>query len=855
MNRFFYAAGWAGCLLLLLLVAACTGSEGEEPLLLATPEATRPAATPTLAAGVATIPANSTTGNAATLAPGTTSSAADSVAPAAPTLTAAPSPSPTPDLSAAERLELGEAAFAIENFPAAANHYQLALAQTAGAPGRLPIAGRLQALYGLGLALYYDGDFAGAADALNQFLATATGAAPDEPLSRETAAAYFYLAEAYAGQGDDRAAIGAYLSYLETFPEMEAYIQPLIARQYIARGDNEAAVAAYEAALAAGAQRLKQIENRRELAGLYMGLERYADAQAQYDAIHEIAVTENTRGEMSYLAGQAAVLAGDIETGQARFLRAVNDYPRAYDAYLSLVELVSAEVPVDAYQRGLVDYYAAAYDPAVTAFNQYLEQNPAGDLSDAHLFLARSYENLGNLDAALETLAQYVESDANAEIPQPQAARTLLERADLLARNGLSAEAQTAYASFVENYPGREEAAYAATQGAEMMLLQDDPAGAIAALLEVGADFPEAEEAPPALFRAGWLANQEDDQETALAAWTELTNRYPATEAGAAGYIWLLRNTPADEAELLAAEILTSTLRTGYFPLRARELAAGGVPFTPPETTQFTFDESAAMAETEAWLAAWAPAGSVVTHTLSNTVTLDSRLARGESLWQIGLREAARQEFESLRADYTGNPVLQYQLALYFRDLGLYRTSIAAASALLSLSGETVWDAPSLAGRLLYPVYYADLIVPLAEQYDYDPLLQFALVRQESLYESFVSSFVGAQGLSQVMPATGADIADRLNWPDYENADLYRPHVSLAFGAYYIASQLDFFDGAAHVALAAYNAGPGNAQTWFETAGTDLDLFVETVTFAETRLYIERIYEGYQYYHYLYGSK
>ncbi|HFQ92922.1 MAG TPA: lytic transglycosylase, partial [Anaerolineae bacterium] len=190
---------------------------------------------------------------------------------------------------------------------------------------------------------------------------------------------------------------------------------------------------------------------------------------------------------------------------------------------------------------------------------------------------------------------------------------------------------------------------------------------------------------------------------------------------------------------------------------------------------------------------------------------------------------------------------------LYFRDLGLYRSSILAAARLLTLSGTSVFDAPEFIGRLVYPAYYADLVVPLAEQYDFDPRLQFALLRQESLFESLARSGAAAQGLSQVIPDTGAYIAQRLNWPDYENEDLYKPYVGLNFGAYYLNQQLDAFDEQAYAALAAYNAGPGNAARWYETAGPDLDLFVETVDFAETRTYIERIFTGYAIYRALYG--
>ncbi len=128
-------------------------------------------------------------------------------------------------------------------------------------------------------------------------------------------------------------------------------------------------------------------------------------------------------------------------------------------------------------------------------------------------------------------------------------------------------------------------------------------------------------------------------------------------------------------------------------------------------------------------------------------------------------------------------------------------------------------------------------------------------MRQESLFESIARSTAAAQGLSQVIPDTGAWIAQRLAWPDFTNDDLFKPYVGLNFGAYYLSEQLRNFDGQVHAALAAYNAGPGNAARWAETAGADHDRFFDTVDFTETRLYIERIYEGFNAYRHLYGSE
>ncbi len=171
----------------------------------------------------------------------------------------------------------------------------------------------------------------------------------------------------------------------------------------------------------------------------------------------------------------------------------------------------------------------------------------------------------------------------------------------------------------------------------------------------------------------------------------------------------------------------------------------------------------------------------------------------------------------------------------------------------MRLADLTVIETPIFIGKLAYPVNYSDLIEDEAENYSFYTLLQFDLIRQESLFESFATSYAAAQGLSQVIPDTGAYIAQSLNWPDFRNEDLYKPYVGIAFGAYYLDQQLDAFEGDVAAALSAYNGGPGNAARWFDQAGHDIDLYREIVAFSETREYIDRIYEGHTIYRFLYG--
>lgn len=819
--------------------------------------------TPTLAAGAAQTPGTNilqpptpviqptpdgaagnpaTTPNASTTTDDPPAETATAVAVIAPTLPAGASPE--------EYLALGWTLMNEGNYAAAAQAFR-----TAGAGnGELSDGQRLDAAYGLGRALLEDGR---TEEATVVFEELAAGAAPQSSGAASkfspAVAALFHLGRIRLAAGDYGGAVEAFTTYVQQDPTLTAYAYSLIAQAHNGLGDPAAAAAAYEAALTGQAQRLKQVDIRRRLADLYLAAGDYAAAIKQYDAIHDLAVTEVTRGQMTYLAGQAELQAGNVAAAHERFNYGVNNYPRAPESYQGLIALVDAGFPVDEYQRGLVDFYAGAYLPGIEAFRRYLAAAGAEEIKpQAYLFLAWSLEALGDVEAALAELNHLSDLDP---------AGAMLEEARLLARAGRPAEAIGAYQTFLETHPEHGEAPKAAWEVAELAETQSDDT-VIDRYIYLADTYPQAENAPTALMQAGRIADETGDRSRAIALWQRAATDYPQSVAGAEALVRLLRlatdGDPALDLDALRAQA-SALSPTHYFAVRARDLAEDVGAYTADQPMTLPVDEAAARIEAETWLRARlaeqgreAPEGDL--SGLDPALASDPRLLVGERLWQLGLYEEAKAELEDLRQSAGNDPLLTYQLALYFRDLGLYRSSIIAAARLLNLTGSIVFDAPPFLGRLSFPVYYDELILPLAEQHGYDPRLQFALVRQESLFESFARSGAAAQGLSQVIPDTGAYIAQRLAWPGYVNEDLYKPYVGLTFGAYYLSQQLAAFDRQIHAALAAYNAGPGNAARWYETAGRDHDAFVDAINFPETRLYLERIYEGFAAYRHLYGD-
>jgi soluble lytic murein transglycosylase len=240
------------------------------------------------------------------------------------------------------------------------------------------------------------------------------------------------------------------------------------------------------------------------------------------------------------------------------------------------------------------------------------------------------------------------------------------------------------------------------------------------------------------------------------------------------------------------------------------------------------------------------------------TLAHDPRFIRGTELWELGMYGEAKDEFESLRESIATDAVASFRLANHLVDIGLYYSAIFAARQVLTLAGlETHAEsltAPPYFNHLRYGLYYHDLVIPEAQRYGLDPLFMFSVIRQESLFEGFISSTASAHGLMQIIPATGEQIASELGWPPaYDSEDLYRPIVSTRFGSYYLSKNRDLVGGSLYAGLAAYNAGPGNALAWRELAGDDPDLLLEVIRFQETRNYIRGIYEIFSTYRSLYS--
>src|SRR5690606_37033461 len=98
-----------------------------------------------------------------------------------------------------------------------------------------------------------------------------------------------------------------------------------------------------------------------------------------------------------------------------------------------------------------------------------------------------------------------------------------------------------------------------------------------------------------------------------------------------------------------------------------------------------------------------------------------------------------------------------------------YYPSVLASANIIRSVGVATLDAPPYIARLRYPAYYLEPVMESAQRHNVDPLLLFSLIRHESLFDTYATAAAHEKGLTQVIPSTGAYIAQQKNWPNYQH--------------------------------------------------------------------------------------
>src|SRR3954453_22813008 len=144
--------------------------------------------------------------------------------------------------------------------------------------------------------------------------------------------------------------------------------------------------------------------------------------------------------------------------------------------------------------------------------------------------------------------------------------------------------------------------------------------------------------------------------------------------------------------------------------------------------------------------------------------------------------------------------------------------------------------------ELTLPLHHEDIIRQQAAEKEVDAALIAAVIYSESKFSDATSS-AGARGLMQITPEAANEIERLSGGTSFKVDDLSDPEINIRYGTFLLRELLDRYEGDEAAALAAYNAGPGNADRW---GGSELT--VSDIAFPETRAYVEEVLEKQQEY-------
>lgn len=697
-----------------------------------------------------------------------------------------------------------------------------------------------RALYGLGRTYFLERDYYAAIDAFNRVLGQYPG-------TEYAAFAYFLLGQTYFEIEEYQQSTNAYTQFINLKPRLiDAFVYEEIGDIALATGGFDQAIINYQNALLADPTYDFQYINL-QIGKAYNGLEDYTTAIQYFNGVYDTAQDDYTRSTANLLSGQAYQSLGLNNEAYTKFLDSVIKFPKAYDSFTALKILVNNGVPVDDYLRGLVDYYAGSYDAAIKAFQRYLESNPANNDGSVYYFLGLSHYFYGNPRNAVEAYDQLIINfPGNPYWVSAWDEKAYVQWAVL---NEYSNAADTLL-SFVNNARTSPDAASFLYEAGRVLERSGDLENAAINWQRMMDEYPSDSQSYRALFLAGISYYRLSRFEDALSIFQRNLVLSTSPDEKAKAYLWVGKCYQAMGDE----ENANNAWRQGelsdptdYYSIRNSELLKDLAPLTFGQDYDLGYALSLEKKEAEKWMRDTFSIAPEINLSELAELENNTKIKKINLYWELGLYQNANNEAELLRAELQTDVINTYRLMNFLIDLHIYQPAIYSCRDILNMAGLddlSSLSAPIYFTHIRFGAYFRDLIVTSANEYDIPPLLLFALIRQESLFNPYIYSAAGASGLAQIIPSTGQDIIGVLKWPpNYEPIDLLCGEVSITFGAYYLSFVEDYLNGNIQAALAGYNAGPGNAEIWLTLSNDDPDLFLEVIHLQETQNYLMQITE------------
>ena len=426
-------------------------------------------------------------------------------------------------------------------------------------------------------------------------------------------------------------------------------------------------------------------------------------------------------------------------------------------------------------------------------------------------------------------------------------ARSLYQGARCLAAASEPDQAIALYARIEAEFPEHRLADDARLRAAEVLTDGGDDDGAEQRLRDLPDRYPKGDVASEALWRLAFAAWRAGDLPKSLRWLDENLRRFPREEiyyaAGRAHYwrgrIFEKQGVP-DEAQRAYARAVRE------YPLSVYALLA-------LERMRHKFPQTRASLLRELRPAISAEQKQSVWDFRPQPLFAEPGFLRAVELARLGLGSESRRELARLGLVFSDHAQeSQSPTSATAREDGYWITAVLLDRGRLWSASHAIprytltayrWSYPTDARgdarwRLAYPRAFPELVSKNSKANRVPEALQFAIMREESAFVPKAESFANALGLTQMLVRTAQRFA---TWHVTREA-LLDPSKNLDVGSRFLAFLLDHFGGALPMVIAGYNAGENAVDRWLRERGTlELDEFLETIPYDETRNYTKRV--------------
>jgi len=530
---------------------------------------------------------------------------------------------------------------------------------------------------------------------------------------------------------------------------------------------------------------------------------------------------------------------------------------RAYGEIQTLEEsgLITKFVPSpeELFKRGENLFYSYYYQDAINEFNKILDDYDIKALSsniysETCFRMGMSYYNMSDYKNASNWLTTCYEDAPESSITH--AAVFFLGRAHT--NLGNNSKSISYYEELLDEYPSSSYGDDALYRMGRLYSISGDTDKALESFGKVFEVYPSGDKTDESLWELGWIQYREGYYKSAKTTFSNIASNYSGTSLEEKALFWkanTCRKLGDTGTAINLYKQIVSSATYSYYTFAASELAKelGTIIAIPPVDNKLSPENTG--------LETLLP--DIFASLNMEYENIDGRvdhITKAVELLNLGFNTSASLEIESGSSVLKQDPKRVLELAtLYYRADDFSSGLRIIYGNLNSIRSGLSGDYLDYAYYLNYPYGFEDTVNRFSADYGLDPLFTLAVMRQESSFRPDAGSYAGAQGLMQIMPATGASIAKQIGLAGYQDSMLTDPEINIQMGTYYLRQQLDNFDGNLVYCLGAYNGGPGAMSGWVSKwGGIDTSEFIENITYLETRDYIKKVMGNYYFYQMLY---